>query len=279
MSSIPSRWLVPSPNATPGTDRTLICVPIAGSRKLLCKRLSHIMLYVDGKSKLAKIALIPCNLLGDKVRLKHASLYQKGKGRCLGRNDLAESAPLSGRVSSNGRCGDAAGALRANETSRPFCGNSSAPRWKASGSADLSRFATRLVSHTCHPRGFLTCTPHALRKRGRGISMIVYYRGKRAQSYDQRYQHLTACTLSATLALMNVEAIAEQAQQDRRVPRLLDVACGTGVLLSLLHERFPTAELTGIDSSQHMLAQAQARLSGIAHLRPQHAARAPAPHA
>ncbi len=81
------------------------------------QRLSHIMLYVDGKSKLAKIALIPCNLLGDKVRLKHASLYQKGKGRCLGRNDLAESAPMSGRVSSNGRCG-------------------------------LSRFDTRLVSHT-----------------------------------------------------------------------------------------------------------------------------------
>ena len=97
--------------------------------------------------------------------------------------------------------------------------------------------------------------------------MSVYYRGKRAQSYDQRYQHFTACTLSETLALLNVEAIAEQAQQDRRVPRLLDVACGTGVLLSLLHERFPTAELTGIDSSQDMLAQAQARLCGIAHLR------------
>jgi ubiquinone/menaquinone biosynthesis C-methylase UbiE len=97
--------------------------------------------------------------------------------------------------------------------------------------------------------------------------MSVYYRGKRAQSYDQRYQHFTACTLSATLALLNVEAIAEQAQKDRRVPRLLDVACGTGVLLSLLHERFPTAELTGIDSSQDMLAQAQARLCGIAHLR------------
>src|SRR5260370_17247286 len=66
---------------------------------------------------------------------------------------------------------------------------------------------------------------------------------------------------------MNGEAIAEQAQKDRRVPRLLDVACGTGVLLSLLHERFPTAELTGIDSSQDMLPQAQARLCGIANLR------------
>src|SRR5258708_28322421 len=97
--------------------------------------------------------------------------------------------------------------------------------------------------------------------------MSVYYRGKRAQSYDQRYHHFTACTLSETLALMNVEAIAEQAQKDRRVPRLLDVACGTGELLSLLHERFPTAELTGLDSSQDMLAQAQALLSGIAHLR------------
>src|SRR5260370_37066222 len=97
--------------------------------------------------------------------------------------------------------------------------------------------------------------------------MSVYYRGKRAQLYDQRYHHFTACTLSETRALMNVEAIAEQAQKDRRVPRLLDVPCGTGGLLSLLHERLPTAELTGIDSSQDMLPQAHARLCGIADLR------------
>lgn len=97
--------------------------------------------------------------------------------------------------------------------------------------------------------------------------MSVYYRGKGAQSYDQRYHHFTERTLSETLALIDVEAIAEQAQKHERVPRLLDVACGTGVLLSLLHERFPTAELSGIDGSQDMLAQAQARLAGIAHLR------------
>jgi hypothetical protein len=41
---------------------------------ILRMRLSHIMLYVDGKSKLANIALIPCKLFRDWVRLKHASL-------------------------------------------------------------------------------------------------------------------------------------------------------------------------------------------------------------
>src|SRR5258708_16226140 len=98
--------------------------------------------------------------------------------------------------------------------------------------------------------------------------MSLYYRGKRAQLYEQRYHHFTACTLSETRALMNVEAIAEQPQKDRRVPRLLDVACGTGVLLSLLHERFPPAELSGIDSSQDILTPPQPLLPRIPPLRP-----------
>jgi hypothetical protein len=58
-----------------------------------------------GQSKLAKITLIPCKLSGGQVRLKHTSLSRKGKGRCLDRNAIAESAPMSGRVFSNGRCG------------------------------------------------------------------------------------------------------------------------------------------------------------------------------
>jgi hypothetical protein len=36
----------------------------------LARRLSHIMLYVDEKSNLANITLIPCKLLGGQVRLK-----------------------------------------------------------------------------------------------------------------------------------------------------------------------------------------------------------------
>jgi hypothetical protein len=51
------------------------------------------------------MALIPCKHAGDSLCLKHASLSGKGKGRCLDRNALAESAPMNGRGFGNGRCG------------------------------------------------------------------------------------------------------------------------------------------------------------------------------
>jgi ubiquinone/menaquinone biosynthesis C-methylase UbiE len=101
--------------------------------------------------------------------------------------------------------------------------------------------------------------------------MSAYYQGGRARSYDQRWHHFTQHTLSETLALIDVEAIAHHAQAHQRAPRLLDVACGTGVLLSLLHERFPDAELFGIDGSQDMLLQAHHRLWAVASLRLEHA--------
>jgi SAM-dependent methyltransferase len=53
-------------------------------------------------------------------------------------------------------------------------------------------------------------------------------------------------------------------------PCVLDVACGTGALLSLLHELLPSAELSGIDGSQDMLALAYQRLAGVPHLRLEH---------
>src|SRR5258708_30823818 len=65
----------------------------------------HQRLQVVGPSKLANHVLIPCNLLGDEVRLKHPSCCRKGKGRCLDRNEFVESALRSGPRSSSGRCG------------------------------------------------------------------------------------------------------------------------------------------------------------------------------
>ena len=100
--------------------------------------------------------------------------------------------------------------------------------------------------------------------------MTAYYRGRGAQSYDQRLNHFTQRTLSETLALVDFEDIAHHAQQHKRAPRVLDVACGTGILLSLLHQRFPSVELYGVDGSQDMLAQAQKRLSGVQGLRLEH---------
>lgn len=100
--------------------------------------------------------------------------------------------------------------------------------------------------------------------------MSAYYRGEGAQSYDQRHQHFTERTLSETLSALDVKALTGHAERLQRIPRLLDVACGTGVLLSLLHEQIPEAELVGIDGSQEMLAQAQKRLAGVSHLRLEH---------
>src|SRR6266700_2575532 len=101
--------------------------------------------------------------------------------------------------------------------------------------------------------------------------MSAYYQGEGAQSYDQRHQHFTERTLIETLAALDVEAIADHATRKLRPPRLLDVACGTGVLLSLLHERIPSAELSGVDASRDMLMQARQRLPAISSLRLEHA--------
>jgi ubiquinone/menaquinone biosynthesis C-methylase UbiE len=97
--------------------------------------------------------------------------------------------------------------------------------------------------------------------------MSAYYRGEGAQLYDQRHQRFTERTLSETLVALDVEAVTSHAERQQHVPRLLDVACGTGILLSLLHERIPFAELSGIDGSSDMLALAHKRLAGVPHLR------------
>jgi len=93
--------------------------------------------------------------------------------------------------------------------------------------------------------------------------MSRYYQGEGARAYDRRYAHFTHSTLSETLRLLDDATITRQAQERGRPLRLLDVACGTGVLLSLLHKRFPEAELSGTDGSQDMLALAHQRLKGI----------------
>ncbi len=79
--------------------------------------------------------------------------------------------------------------------------------------------------------------------------MSAYYRGEGARSYDQRHQRFTERTLSETLSVLDVKALADHTEKQQRVPRLLDVACGTGVLLSILHKQIPDAELFGIDGS------------------------------
>ncbi len=45
-------------------------------------------------------------------------------------------------------------------------------------------------------------------------------------------------------------------------PRILDLGIGTGLLSALILEEYPAAEITGIDLSARMLAEAEKRFSG-----------------
>jgi len=56
-------------------------------------------------------------------------------------------------------------------------------------------------------------------------------------------------------------------EQEGRSPRVLDVACGTGILLSQLLGQVPEIEAYGIDASADMLAQARIRLHGLPQVR------------
>jgi SAM-dependent methyltransferase len=71
-----------------------------------------------------------------------------------------------------------------------------------------------------------------------------------APVYDRRWGRYIEASTAATL---------------RRIPldageRLLDIGCGTGLLLSRLVGRSPFRELTGVDVSPGMVAQARSRL-------------------
>jgi ubiquinone/menaquinone biosynthesis C-methylase UbiE len=81
----------------------------------------------------------------------------------------------------------------------------------------------------------------------------TYYSGKRARSYNRSWQTFSARTLAATCSVIDLTQLREVA----RVPRILDVACGTGLLLQRLSQLFPQAELYGVDASQDMLSQAR----------------------
>jgi len=59
------------------------------------------------------------------------------------------------------------------------------------------------------------------------------------------------------MAMIDVAALQHVPEQLGRPARMLDVACGTGLLLKQLLERVPGMEAYGIDASADMLAQAR----------------------
>ena len=78
------------------------------------------------------------------------------------------------------------------------------------------------------------------------------YAERGAARYDRVWATFTGRSLAPVLALATPHLSAHQ--------RVLDVGCGTGVLLGDLHARESTLVLTGLDGSAAMLAHARQRL-------------------
>lgn len=109
--------------------------------------------------------------------------------------------------------------------------------------------------------------------------MSSSYTGWRARSYDRWWGTYIARTVTATLEMINFEPLRRLPEQLGRAPRVLDVGCGTGVLLRCLLEYLPTLEAEGIDASADMLQQAQATLRAWPQVQLFQAAVGPGPRA
>jgi ubiquinone/menaquinone biosynthesis C-methylase UbiE len=95
-----------------------------------------------------------------------------------------------------------------------------------------------------------------------------YYTGRQAHGYDTRLRAFTERTHAEAVSVIDFEALRRVGQREGRSPRVLDVACGTGIFLKQILDRAPMINAYGIDGSADMLEQARAKLSGYpnAHL-------------
>ena len=75
--------------------------------------------------------------------------------------------------------------------------------------------------------------------------------GKAAIDYDKFWDFYSAPSYSKTLAGINLEEGS----------KVLDLGCGTGELLKILEDRFPSSDFAGIDLTEEMLAIAKQKLS------------------
>ncbi len=96
--------------------------------------------------------------------------------------------------------------------------------------------------------------------------MSKYYKGKRAHHYNTRWLRFNTRTLTETLAMIDIQALRSIQERQGRLPRVLDVACGTGLLLKKLLAQVPGIEAYGLDASADMLAQARAALQDQPHV-------------
>ncbi len=77
-----------------------------------------------------------------------------------------------------------------------------------------------------------------------------------ARKYDDKWRFYVEATLKQTLERVELHS----------GERLLDIGCGTGVLLEAIEKRYPDTILTGVDPTQEMLDIAARRLSKKTHI-------------
>lgn len=97
--------------------------------------------------------------------------------------------------------------------------------------------------------------------------MSSYYVGSRAQFYNVRWHSFTERTLAETVAMIDMVRLRNVSSRQGHPPRVLDVACGTGVLLHMLTKHIPDMEGYGLDASADMLAKARLALADQPHIR------------
>ena len=92
--------------------------------------------------------------------------------------------------------------------------------------------------------------------------MRTYYTKKRARSYNQRWKVFSEKTHAALSSIIDFAQLEEICKPREQPLRILDAACGTGLLLERLAHLIPGAELHGVDASEGMLAQARLLFEG-----------------
>jgi ubiquinone/menaquinone biosynthesis C-methylase UbiE len=91
--------------------------------------------------------------------------------------------------------------------------------------------------------------------------MKTYYTKERAKTYNQHWKGFSVKTQATTRSVIDFTQLEKICHTREYPPRILDAACGTGLLLQQFAQRIPCAELYGVDASEGMLAQA--RLSQV----------------
>lgn len=93
--------------------------------------------------------------------------------------------------------------------------------------------------------------------------MSRHYTGRYALRYNQRWRAYNARTLVEALTMIDLVSLRTHAERTGCRPRVLDVACGTGLLLKHLVELVPDIDIYGVDASADMLMQARLALPEV----------------